>query len=401
MRLILALFFPLLFGAGYLAFDYWNVNRMAKHGDGDGVTVSEYLGGWVSLAGAIGAADEDGPALPGELAGMMPKAPEGWTVRPTEPGDVDAFLPAGADEKAVKLVRAVVSEREGNGLRQVRQTYQNGARTVVVELVRYPDFIFTSFGAMALKMELQMTSATFSGRDFMTVRGMEIHEDVLPEGIALRYLVGDVADQIWVRVLAPRTMTDEDLLPFFETLHVPAMNANVVEKVPGMGEVPVIVLASVIDASTRAALEAEREAEFAQLEAERAAKEAEAKAAEDETKMSEAEEGGSMFGGLAGALFGSDDKEMSKDERQGHQEALIDAAKSGNGAAAALHAGALYGAIADELGKTEMKPASPSSKSAGLPGMGAGFKSSIEVGIGACGDRAGGKVCSVAGAEGN
>lgn len=275
MRLILALFFPLLFGAGYLAFDYWNVNRMAKHGDGDGVTVSEYLGGWVSLAGAVGAAGEDGPALPGELAGMLPKAPEGWSVRPTEPGDVDAFLPTGADEKAVKLIRAVVNEREGNGLRQVRQTYQKGSRTVVVELVRYPDFIFTSFGAMALKMELQMSGAEFRGRDFMTVRGMEINEDVLPEGIALRYLVGDVADQIWVRVLAPRTMTDQELLPFFETLHVPAMNANVVEQVAGMGEVPVIVLASVIDEQTRLAREAERDAEKAAREAERAAREAE------------------------------------------------------------------------------------------------------------------------------
>ncbi len=248
---------------------------MAKHGDGDGVTVGEYLGGWLSIADAIGGSDGEAPALPGELAGMMPKTPEGWTVRPTEPGDVDAFLPAGADEKAVRLIRAVVNERDGNGLRQVRQTYQNGARTVVVELVRYPDFIFTSFGAMALKMELQMSGAEFRGRDFMTVRGMEIHEDVLPEAIGLRYLVGDVADQIWVRVLAPRTMTDQELLPFFETLHVPAMNANVVEKVAGMGEVPVIVLASVIDEQTRAAREAERDAEKAAREAERAAREAE------------------------------------------------------------------------------------------------------------------------------
>ncbi len=289
LRLVMAIFFPVLFGMGYLAFDFWNANRMARYGDGDGITVGEYVSGWLSFADVVNGSDEDATALPAELAGMMPKTPAGWTVRPTEPGDVDAFLPAGAEEKAVKMVRAVVTAREGNGLRQIKQTYQNGPRTVVVELLRYPDFIFTSFAATALKMELQMSGMEFESRSFMTVRGLEIREDRMPEEIGLRYLVGNVGSQIWVRVLAPRSMTDEELLPFFETLHVPAMNANVVEKVAGMGDVPVIVLASVIEEETRAAMQAEREAEQARLEAERAAREAEAAAAAEAEAEAEAE----------------------------------------------------------------------------------------------------------------
>jgi hypothetical protein len=61
------------------------------------------------------------------------------------------------------------------------------------------------------------------------------------------------------------------------------MNASVIDKQEGLGEVPVIVLASVLDEATRAAYEADRiareEADAAALAAERAAAEAEAAAA--------------------------------------------------------------------------------------------------------------------------
>ncbi len=69
LRLVMAIFFPLVFATGYLAFDFWNVNRMAKHGDGDGVTVGEYLGGWLSIADAIGGSDGEAPALPANWPG--------------------------------------------------------------------------------------------------------------------------------------------------------------------------------------------------------------------------------------------------------------------------------------------------------------------------------------------
>lgn len=278
MRSLLVLKFvigPIVGLSFYLAFDFWNVNRMAKFGDGDGdgVSVSEYLAGWVSLAGAAGG--PSAPDLPTELAAMIPKAPEGWTVRPAAPADIADYVAADAPEKLAAYVGAVVNERAGNGVRQLRQTYSNGAKMVIFEVIRYPNFVFTSFGATQIKMEIQWIAPEYSGRDFMVVRGMEFVEDVLPDKVALRYFMGDVGDQIWVRVLATKDMTDEDLLPFFQTLHVPAMAADVVDKVDGMGEVPVIVLASVIEGEERAIWEAERAGRASEAARERAAKEAE------------------------------------------------------------------------------------------------------------------------------
>jgi hypothetical protein len=283
---------PLFALCGYLAFDFWNANRMARMGDGDGVTVGEYLSGLVSMA-ALAAESEDAPDLPGDLEAMMPRTPEGWAVQPTVPEDIAAYLPEGVDPELAAYVGAVVNPRDGNGVKQVRQTYSKGSQRVVVEMIRYPDFVFTSFAATGVKFELQMTSPKYRGQGFMTVRGMEMVEDVLPEEVGLRYFMGDVSSQIWVRVLATRTMTDEELLPFFQTLHVPAMNGNVVDKVAGMGEVPVIVLASAMEAEARAVWEAESAAraseeatKASEQAAERAAKEAE-QAAKAEAKAQE------------------------------------------------------------------------------------------------------------------
>ena len=288
LLLLMKLIFPLMGLLGYLAFDFWNVNRMARFGDGDGVTVGEYIGGWVSLGQAIGSSSAaDGPPMPTELADMLPKAPEGWTRRPSEPSDIDAFMPADGNEKLTKYVRAVVNPRDGNGTKDVRLTYENGPRRVVFELVRYPNFIFTSFGAMQLKMNLQMTSAQYGGRNFMTVRGMEITEDLLPEEVGLRYFFGSVGSQIWVRVLATRSMTDQELLPFFETLHVPAMNADVVDKQSGMGELPIIVLVSALDEDRRVAraeLQATETKSRAQEREKRNAERAAEKAAREQDK---------------------------------------------------------------------------------------------------------------------
>ena len=92
----------------------------------------------------------------------------------------------------------------------------------------------------------------------MTVRGLDVTEDLLPEGFRGRLFLADVGAQIHLRVLAPKRMKDEDLVPFFETLHVKAMNADVIDKVEGLGEVPVIVLASALDDTERDAYHADR-----------------------------------------------------------------------------------------------------------------------------------------------
>ena len=282
--LMIKLMVPVIGVCGYFAFDFYTVNKFARMGDGDGVSVGEYISGIVPGAAAIGVGVEAPPDMPTALVDMLPKAPEGWVIRPTEPGDIAAYMPENVDEKAALYVGAVVNPRGGNGTEEARLTYTNGPKLVVFEAVRHPNFIFTSFGATQLKMELQFTSSLYRGSDFMTVRGMEFTEDLLPEEAGLRYFYGNVSSQIWIRVLATRSMTDMDMLPFFETLHVPAINASVVDKVSGMGEVPVIVLTSAMDAERRAAREAEkgegqlsRAQEREKKKAERAAEKAAAK----------------------------------------------------------------------------------------------------------------------------
>lgn len=282
--LLMGAFTPVVAIGAYFALNFYNVNNLASMDDGDGVSVGEYIAGVIPGAAALGVGVETPPEMPTDLADMLPKAPEGWAMRLTEPGDISAYMPASVDEKASLYVGAVVAPRGGNGTEEARFTYSNGPKLVVFEAVRHPNFIFTSFAAAQLKMELQFITARYSGSDFMTVRGMEFSEDLLPQDVGLRYFYGNVSSQIWVRVLATRSMTDMELLPFFETLHVPAINASVVEKVAGMGEVPVIVLASAMDAERRAAREAEktsgkqtRAQEREQRKTERAAEKAAAK----------------------------------------------------------------------------------------------------------------------------
>jgi hypothetical protein len=400
LRLVLMLVMPVLAGGFYLAFDFWNVNRMAKYGDGDGVTVGEYISGWVSFGSAMNedTAAGKGVALPTELLAMLPKAPEGWTVAPSAATDLDDYLPKGTDKKVKKYVKAVVADRSGRGLAQARQTYRNGTDIVVFELVRYPDIIFTSFAAMDMKFTLQMTGTEFQGRSFMTVRGMEIKEDVLPGDVGLRYFVGDISDQIWLRVVTSETMTDEGLLRFFETLHVPAMAADVIEKQEGMGELPLIVLASVIDDQTRAALETEQAEQTTRLAEERAAKEAEQKAEEQAAaEAAQGEDDGSMFSGVTESIFGGGDSaDTPLADRQSRQEALVEAAQSGDAAAVGALAAMEFDAIAKEMGQAGAEGASPPTGAAAFGGTKKGGKSTIKVGTGGCGDRAGGgKFCTV------
>jgi hypothetical protein len=220
------------------------------------------------------------------LADMMPRPPDGWTVRPAVPEDAAPFMPRRADTAppdARKLVEGLVAPVDSGGPETVALTYERGDRRVVVRAVRYPDVIFTSFAAMTQRFELQMLTASLETQPFMTVRGLDVSEDILPPEMRGRLFVADVGAQIHLRVLAPDRMEDDDLVPFFQTLHVQAMNASVVDKQEGLGEVPVIVLASAMDELAREAFEADRaarEAEAARLAEEgRRAAEAEAAAA--------------------------------------------------------------------------------------------------------------------------
>jgi hypothetical protein len=296
---------------GYMFFDYKMSAKWSGREDAEGLTFTEYLSGLSGrIAGLSTASAASG--LPTELAAMLPKPPEGWTARPVVAADIEQFLPEStrdADTKAMAAIEAMALAEGGKGTEVATLAYEKGNRTVLIRAVRYPNIIFTSFMAMEQRFTLQMQSAEFRGTEFMTVRGLDVTEDLLPEGFRGRYFVADVGAQIHIRLLAPRRMKDAELVPFFQTLHVEAMNASVIDKVEGLGQVPVIVLASAL-------ADAEREAYLAAVaarEAEEATREAtQREVAEAEAAEAPAEDTG---GGLFGGLFGGDDDTGAKIEK--------------------------------------------------------------------------------------
>lgn len=278
---------------GFLALDYNMSRQMESAEDEDGLTIQEYLGG-LSVRIASITASSGTSGLPSALADMLPKPPDGWTVRPVEAKDVDPFQPknrAEGDPKAVALVTSIGNAKVAKGAEVAILTYEKGKQRVLVKAVRYPDFIFTSFSAMQQRFELQTMTSEFRELSFMTVRGLDVTEDMMPGGMRGRVFTADVGAQIHLWVLAPKKMKDAELLPFFETLHVKAMNASVVEKQEGLGDVPVIVLASALDKSEREAYQADRAARavdaIARYKDERKAAEAEAAAAAAAAKEAE------------------------------------------------------------------------------------------------------------------
>jgi hypothetical protein len=197
---------------------------------------------------------------------MLPPAPEGWTARPLaegDGGDVESFLPRSGNEgdaAGIALVKAVAGGKAEAGATVAVQAYERGERRVVFQIVRLPDSIFTDPAAADLRHEAQIRAAELRGRPFLSVRGMDVTEEFLGEGLRARYFTASVGAQIGIRVLASRRLTDEDLVPFFAALPVQAMNAAVVDRQPGLGEIAVLVVGSALSEDDRAAFEADRAA---------------------------------------------------------------------------------------------------------------------------------------------
>lgn len=247
-------------GSGLLFIDYNKVRSAAAAEGGDGLTLGAYLDS-VSDRVASATASAGVSGLPQTLGEMLPRAPEGWTERTATREDLAEFLPkkgVKVDQKARDQVAAVGSTKVVKGAEVVIRTYERGDRRVMIQVTRYPDRFFTDPETAEQRFALRMEAAERRGRPFMTVRGLDVAEEFLGDGIRARYFSASVGAQIQVRVLATKRMKDTDLLPFFETLHVQAMNAAVVDKVEGLGEVPVILMASAMKKAEREAYEADR-----------------------------------------------------------------------------------------------------------------------------------------------
>jgi hypothetical protein len=292
-----------LAAGGAVYFDFKTATKGAEGQDGDAPTFTAYLSGLPGrVAGLTSAAAANG--LPTKLSDMLPRPPEGWTQRPVAAADVEAFLPKSAskaDAAAVAAVNSMAHAQSGEGTEVAALAYERGDRTVLIRAIRYPDAIFTGTTALDQRAKLQAHTAQFRGTEFATVRGLDVTEDLLPEGFRARMFIADVGGQIHLSILAPKRTKDADLLPFLETLHVEAMNTSVIDKVEGLGKVPVIVLASALDKTRRDAyiadVAARRAAEIDRDTAARAAAKAELDAAPTKGES----------GGFLGGLFGSKD----------------------------------------------------------------------------------------------
>jgi hypothetical protein len=261
LRLIGFLLMVTIGAGGFLALDYNMARQLAGAEDEKPLTVRDYLGGLSGrIASVTGSAAT--PGVPSALSEMLPKPPDGWTVRPATAEDTAGFLPrdGGGEGKARDLILAMVNDKVDGAAEVVTLAYEKGDRRVLVKAVRYPDVIFTSDMATQQRYDLQMQPAQYRGISAMTVRGLDVTEDLLPDDMRGRLFMANVGGQIHLRVLSPRRMPDAELVTFFETLHVKALNAAVVDKIPGLGEVPVIVLASALSNADRDAYDAARAA---------------------------------------------------------------------------------------------------------------------------------------------
>jgi hypothetical protein len=266
LRLIGFLAMVVIGASGFLALDYNMARQRAVADDQRVPTVEEYLGG-LSARIAAATSSQATPGMPTDLAGMLPRAPEGWTLRPMVADDLLPFLPkagAQADATAIRLINEAGRTEIAETDEVVVQTYVKGDRWVVVQAFGYPDDVFTNPARHQLAYTLRTQGAQFPALPVMTLRGLDITEDMLPaEGIRGRLLMADVGGQIHLRILVPKRMKDADLLDVLETLNVAAMNALVVLKQDGLGEVPVVILAADLRKAALETYQADRAARAA------------------------------------------------------------------------------------------------------------------------------------------
>ena len=248
--------------AGLVGLDY-NHSRQVVQGDDAApeLTFRTYLDAIPARLAKVTGSSGTASVLPGTLADMLPRPPEGWTVRPATAEDIDVFLPKNKDDgepEVLDLVRSIGSTGDANGAEVVILTYEKGERRVLIQALRFADRIFTDDAAFAERFDLQMASVRQPGQAFMTVRGLDVTEGSLGDTIRARYFVADVGAQIRVRMLASKRLKDADIVAFFKTLHVKAMNADVVDRQAGLGDLPVIALASAMTEAAREVYEADR-----------------------------------------------------------------------------------------------------------------------------------------------
>jgi hypothetical protein len=212
------------------------------------------------LQSGFGAGSSENSA---RLAQMLPTLPEGWEIRTLEPGVAKSLLAKSDkdnDPVTVSLIEGILSPGGPRGTAVAQLAFGRKDRFVVFKLVRYPDALFIDPASLSELDALIAARPPQEQRVFLRVRGLDVAELALPDKIRARVFTADLGGQLRLWVASTKKMADGDLVPFFETLDVAAMNAAVRDREPGLGEVPVLVVVSELDAEARAAYEADRAA---------------------------------------------------------------------------------------------------------------------------------------------
>lgn len=261
---------------GFLGLDYNLARKLATAEERPAPSFQQYLGELKNRAVGLVNFSRPGKAAPGltnELAEMLSVPPEGWTVRIAVAKDIEGFLAKNRkdnDPEARKLIETIGRSSAPKGGEVVVLTFEKGSQRIVIKAVRHADSIFTEAKGLPRRTDLQTAKSPFLRRDFLRVRGLDIAEETLPGKMRARLFFADVGAQIQFWVLVPKRMSDKELLPFFETLQVNAMNAAVVDQEPGLGDVPVIVVVSALNDADRTAYVADRAARSAERTSRRA-----------------------------------------------------------------------------------------------------------------------------------
>ncbi len=332
---------------------------------GQELAFTAYLAGWADKAAQL--TGQSAPEPSALLAAALPPAPKGWKRSETTPDDVVALLvPAaqavvdgGGGEPGVD-VRKLAAVGRGpypSGAGMAAYTYSYGKDRVVVELVRHPDALLQGTAHMPDRMALQSWVLDNGAEQLGITSGMPVWQARLAPGLGARMAIAGIGGQIQLRAVYAERVKPAAVMALLAQLDVATLNKGVVA--PD---------AAITAATTPAPQPA-----------------------------ADAQAGAGFMGAVTGMLFGNGAEPETTATRKAREDELVAAAKSGNGAKAAALAALEYGAIAEELGKTEMKaaPGSRGDTSAARRGR----QTEIDIGIGACGERGGGKFCSVADAK--
>jgi hypothetical protein len=96
------------------------------------------------------------------------------------------------------------------------QTYERDDRRVVIQLVRLSDGVLHSIlNTLDRRHDLQVEAAELRGQPFLTVRGLDVTEELLGDGMRARYFTANIGAQMQIRMLASLRLNDEDHCPRF------------------------------------------------------------------------------------------------------------------------------------------------------------------------------------------